>query len=583
MQFFREEHVRGARHLAGHRYSESAAPKKTYINFISLYCNIIGRNLFAKNPRCSLSTFEMGQKATVDAMETWINQEIEHIGFAETMQKVVLNALFSIGIVKVGLASAGDAASVGWGLEAGSPCVWNIELDDFVFDHRANTFLEADYIGHRFSAPLEAIEDSKIYNKKARDRLVAREYKQYNREGDERIREIGRSHKSYEDEFVKKVDLWEFYLPKHGLICVVAEDDLSGIESGWDYTVEPLRADPWLGPKTGPYHILAYQNVPGNPFPKGPVQDIVELHEAMNESYRKLVSQAANQKDVTVCQMQNQEDGERIRKSRNLDIVPLMDPKSVAAISMNGINANQHLFFREMFDRASLMAGNLITMGGLAPQAGTLGQEELLATQSNGQVASMQDTTSNFVSKVMKSLCWFWWYDPQKVMKSKYDKLNVPGVEIVREVHPWDSMDPMALRRAGEMPEIRVDPYSMRYQTPQQRASSIMEILTKVWAPFAQLAERQGVVPDFPMIFELLGKYKDDPNMQAIYKIAEPPTQETLGSGASHEGTMAPETTRNYNRHDVGGESKRNDSAEMETMLEADAGAQPSNGQLIEA
>ncbi len=116
----------------------------------------------------------------------------------------------------------------------------------------------------------------------------------------------------------------------------------------------------------------------------------------------------------------------------------------------------------------------------------------------------------------------------------------------------------------------------MRHQTPQQRANAIIDILTKIYAPMAQVFQQAGIVPDLNAAMRLLAKYFDNPDMQMIFTIAEPPGEEPV-SGASHQRSKPTETTRNVNRRSLGGDSKQAQDASMETELES---MLPTNGQL---
>lgn len=584
MQFFREERMRVVKHLAGHRYSSQGALKRTYVNTISLYANIVGRNLISKNPRVSLSTFDRGQKPVVTAMETWINDEFELIDFASNLQRIVLDALCSIGIAKVALATPADAANVGWGLQAGAPFIARVDLDDFVFDHHARDFSEAGFIGHRYRVPLASILDDKRYSKKARENLSASAHSPFNRQGDEKIGMIGRSYYGVDQEFEDMVDLWELYVPRHRAVVTFAEDDFSGPFGVWEGgKAEPLEEKPFLGPDTGPYRVLAYQWIPGNPFPKGPLQDVVELHEALNESYRKLVRQAARQKTVTAYQKENDADGKAIERTDDGGMVGLSVPGSVQEVAMGGPNQGLFLFMKEMFDRLSLMAGNLVTMGGLAPQANTLGQEELLASQSNGQVANMQDTTVAFVSDVSKSMLWYWWHDPSRIMTTKLQ--GIPGIDLAIKVHPWTHPDPAALRRDGPLPAIKIDPYSMRARTPQQRAQDLTQIVTNVYVPMAQLAQQQGVSFDFNAFLGIMARLLDMPDLQSILSIAEPMQDAPSGApGLGETGPAPAHTTREYVRRSAGGQGRQAQQAGMDAILQTGGGKSSGwNGSLQKA
>lgn len=590
MEFFREERVRGVRHLAGNRYSRNAARKVTYINLISLYVNIVSRNLISKNPRVSLSTFDKSNKPSVDAAESWINQELVRMDFASTMQRIVLDALFSVGIGKVCLATPEDAAVSGWGLQAGRPYISRVDLDDFVFDVRARDFSECTFLGHRYRAPLDVVRENPHFNKKARDRLKPSQEIQYNREGDERIFSIGRDFLGYDEDLYDMVDLWEFYLPREKLIKTFTEDDLSGPSSAWDGG-EPiaLGEKPWIGHDSGPYPILAFGIVPGNIFPKGPVLDLIDLHEGHNESYRKLMRQAANLKVVTACSRNNPEDGEALRTAKDQDSVPLFDPKAVSQVVQGGPHAGLWQWARSVSEDFMRMGGNLLTMGGLAPQAGTLGQEELLAQQSNGQVASMQDATAAFVTKCADCMLWYQWHDPELVMRAKMNDPNLPDLDTVREVHPWTAPshlpDPRTgqmrptMRRTASKPDIKIDPYSMRHATPQQKAKDLMSFLTQLYVPLAQLFQQQGIALDLNAFTGIFAKLIDSPDLQSVFSVQTPPP----GTGNSPAGDSGPRnpssTSREYVRKDVGRGGAREDGMKMDNALAAmAAGGEQMNG-----
>ena len=88
----------------GRHYSEDASPQSQPVNLISLYLSIVGRSLVAKNPRVMYSTFDPTAKPAVKAMEKWANKELGRIRFDKTLQRAVIDALFSVGIIKVALA-----------------------------------------------------------------------------------------------------------------------------------------------------------------------------------------------------------------------------------------------------------------------------------------------------------------------------------------------------------------------------------------------------------------------------------------------------------------------------------------------
>src|SRR5260370_6344382 len=146
---FREERREMVRQYVGNHWSEEGTSEKVTVNLIGLYVSVVGRNLIAKNPRVMLSTFDRQNKPAVSAMQTWCNSEIVRMKMQNTLKRVVLDGLFSLGICKVALATPADSASVAWNLVAGQPFAERVDLDDFVFDMHARDFSECSFIGNR--------------------------------------------------------------------------------------------------------------------------------------------------------------------------------------------------------------------------------------------------------------------------------------------------------------------------------------------------------------------------------------------------------------------------------------------------
>ncbi len=105
----REEVVQMARQVAGMHWSEEGADQAVPCNVLAMYLSIVGRKLIANDPRVMLSTDEKEFKAPVSIMETWANKQIRRIRFADVEARVVENAMYSIGIAKVALATPAES------------------------------------------------------------------------------------------------------------------------------------------------------------------------------------------------------------------------------------------------------------------------------------------------------------------------------------------------------------------------------------------------------------------------------------------------------------------------------------------
>jgi hypothetical protein len=550
----RENRVALVRQLVGSNYSEDGADRRVPLNLISLYTSIVGRNLISKNPRVMLSTFERDQKPMVHAMETWANEELERMKFANTMKRVVLDALFSVGIAKVCLSSPSDASLLGWRLSAGHPIIGRVDLDDFVFDVHARDLTEVGFIGHRFRVPIETVKDSSLFNKRRKDLMASRD-QPYNLEGDEKVSMIGRTYYDVDgEEFEDMIDLWEIYLPRQRMIVTLPDDAMGGTSQ------MIIREQDWIGPDCGPYHALAFQTVPGNPLGKGPLQDLIEMHNSANKIYRKLDMQAWRQKQVLPIRTGATEDGSRITQANDGEAIRC-DNDAPKAVDFGGINQMNFNYGIHIVDQFMKFAGNLEMMGGLAPQSKTLGQDEMLSANASGGIKDMQDQVVQYVSDVVRSMLWYWHHHPQKTMSSEYS-VKGTNASITRHVTPQD-------RKALHFDSIKleVDPYSMAHRTPQQAAQALDDTVMKVVMPMAQLLQQQGVVFDVNAYLEKKAHYQDMPDLSDIITMQEPPPPEQAqGQGGPAGPSAQPETTRNYVRRSLGGDTPDNRKAAMTNM-----------------
>lgn len=575
LEYWRATRRKFVREYVGLHYSEDGARREVPVNLISLYCRIIPPKLIAKNPRVLLSTFEFAAKRTVAAMQTWANDQIERLYLAETMQRVVYDALFSIGICKVGLLTPAESAMY-YDRPVGSACAEVVSLDDWCFDRHARDLRQVKFEGHRVRVPLEAVKQSRLYNKDRKE-LVASSDPGYNAEGDERLKQLSQGWKGEveTEEFEEMVDLWEIYLPRQQKIITLADSQICGHPRA---SKEPLREQKWIGPPCGPYHHLGLGVVPDNPMPKAPVQDQYGLHMAVNNLYRKLIQQGHRQKTIGLVRGGMNEQGERILKTNDGEVTPVDDPQSFVEVAMGGPNQGIFLLgqhFRDVFD---YQANNLSLMGGLKPQSRTASQDEMLNANSGMTVADMALTSTAFFADVVESLCWFWHHDPFTVIKAPYSLPGLPQIGVVRKVTPQQRQ-----KVPWDMLRVKIDPYSMAYKPPQQQAQELMGIV-KECLPLLPLMQQQGITLDLNALFSRLARLYDMPDLQEVISIVEPGTMMGgggEGGGAGTFATMPASTERTYTRRSLGGEGPQEQGADlMNTLARGMGGSDNGNGQL---
>lgn len=590
-RFGREKMAEMVKESTGSHYSDNGADKETPINLLALYERVVSRNLIAKNPRVKLSTFEKSDKPTMAALNDSVNDTIKKIRLVDTLRQSVINGLYSMGIVQVALATPADSAMTGWNLKAGSPFAMIVDRDDFVWDIHAREISKAGFVGNRLRLPLDVIK--KMFGKKAKD-IQPEPDPMYNLEGDERISMIGRGFYSDSEEYEDFASIWQVYLRRHKLIVTLSEDMLTGANLENNVygkgRARALDVQKWIGPDCGPYHILGYRWISGNALPCGPIQEIYDLHLSVNNICRKLIREIRETKKITLF-TGSDNDAQRINETPDGHSCRVDDPKQVLQIVLNEPIQALGLLMNEFIQRVSWLAGNLELMGGLAPQAKTLGQDKLNTAASSAGMADMQETTVNHVADVCEALCWFEHHHPEKITKSQYS-IKGTGRSITRktypnnprvfmnqpdEQNPGKAMHPSRLNirnQPWEDMNARVDPYSIQHQTPQARLQFLDGVVTQV-APFMQLLQQQGVQFNVQKWIELKAELADSPDLGEIFEIGTPVTPDA-GSSGGDQPPGAPPATTEHVRRSMGGDSQQ----AKEALFKNNASRQTSqNGQ----
>ncbi len=566
LEVYRANRREMVREYAGARWSENAARRPVPLNLLSLYVQIVGRSMISQNPRFKISTFDRAKKSDASKMEDWVNTRVEDMDLSDSLRRGVVDALFGLGVMKVALARPDDAMSSGWTVKAGMPFAEPVSLDDLLVDTYATRFSDMTFVGHRYRMPRVAAEE-RFGKKKAGD-LSDSPPNPYNPTGDERISMLGRGLYAEEEEFEAQVTLWEFYLPAYRRIVTFAEDSVGNATTniGDHGTSKPLEEIEWLGPDCGPYHYLAPDVVPGNLLPKGPIMDLFDLHDAVNVLLRKGIRQATRQKEVWAIGNQAAEDGQDFINAPDGQGIKCNHPDQIKPMATMGAHPGNFNFMLQLKEMFSWSAGNLDLMGGLSPQSKTASQDKMLNENASRALANLQEQTVKFTAGVGKSLCWYWWNHPQLRMETEYALQGLPDISTVRVLTPENRR-----KTSYSSMNIKVDPYSLVYATPQQKAGAVNNVVTQVLIPLMPMLAPQGVGFDAHAYIDLLARYMDLPELADVVVFQEPAP--TTGGGHDQGGGMPQSSNRTYTRENVSGTTtKGNDAAMANAMSGTDAG-----------
>jgi len=401
----RQLRIDAIRQYVGAHYADNGNEKRVPTNFLELAVTIYTRQLAARAPRVMIEANAPSLRPYAKNMELAINQIPDEIQLGNTLRKAVVEAMFAFAVAKVGIASSGK---VSLGHDEGSVFVDLVSLDDYFCDMSATTRDSIQYEGNDYWV---CLEDAQAMA--GGEKVEADKHTIIGSQGEQRADGVSVSEGA--DLYEEKVWLRDVWLPESKKVVTY------GVKSG-----KLLRTVDWNGPACGPYHVLGFSDVPGNLFPLPPVALWRDLHELGNNLFRKLGRQADSKKTVAAFQGGNDDDANALKNASDGEGIKYSGQKP-ESITVGGIDAPTLAFYMQVRDLFSYFAGNLDTLGGLAPQSSTVGQDKLLAQSASARLKTMSEQTIDFAKGIFKSLAFYEWEDP---VKERTIEKFVPGTDI---------------------------------------------------------------------------------------------------------------------------------------------------------
>jgi hypothetical protein len=518
----RSNRVAAIRQFVGSHYAGGGSDRRMPTNLLELAVTIYVRQLAARAPRVITTTKVAELRPFAKNLELALNQIPDEIGLGSTIRRAVIEAIFGIGICKVGICESDKIFN---GHAVGEPFVDLVSLDDYFCDMSAKDRSGIQYEGNDYWLPFDTAKE--MYP----DAMSDVEPDEHTVTGDNgESRADGISADEGADLYRDKVWLRDVFLPDTQQLLTY------GVKSH-----KIFRMVDWDGPVGGPYHVLGFSDVPGNLLPLPMVALWLDLHELGNALFRKLAKQADGKKTVTAFAGGNDDDVNALRNAADGDGIRYNGQKP-EQLSTGGIDSPTLAFFLQVRDLFSYFAGNLDTLGGLSPMTDTVGQDKLLSDAANARINYMRDQTIDFVRSIFRSLAWYEWTDP---VRERIIEKRVKGVDIALPVK-W-SPD----TREGDFLDynIDIDVYSMQDDTPSLKLQKIGMALERFVFPALPMIEAQGGRIDFQKLLGMVGQLGNVPEIEEVVVFGDPPAGVPRQGGSATPTLAKPaNTTRTYER-----------------------------------
>ena len=550
---FRKHRMEALKEYLGAHYSQQGTATYNPVNLLYLYVSIYMRSLVARQPRVLINTPYTQYKPTAANLEMALDVLMKRIRFAESLRRCVMEAMFGVGVMYIGINKSSTVEIGGVTHDVGQPFADPLFLDEVTFDMSARTFEQMQYISHSYLMPKDDYFNCGLFDTSVQVQSAIKKPVGFG--GNERSETLSTGGRTFENDYKEYVRLRNIWLPLDKCVVTV-EDTLDGQSS-----TEVLREVAWEGPECGPYRMLRFNEVPGNIMPLAPIANLIDIHRLENNIWRKIDDMARNTKTVLGFGTGADKDAERIANASNMEIIRMDNPDKLKEYNFNSVD-NQLLALGIQFkDLFSWLGGNLDTLGGLSPMSKTVGQDELLSESASKQVSDMQEAVTDFTTQCIQDLAHYLWHDPL---------IHIPLTKRIRNTDIEVPTAFNALTKEGDFLDynLTIDPYSMQHSTPQTKLAAIQNVLANVIMPLQPVMEQQQLTIDVRSLLKQVGRYSDLPEIYEIVTSMAAPMQPDA-SPTQDPPAKAPVTTRNYVRtsRTAGPTRPAKDNAMMQTLL----------------
>jgi hypothetical protein len=481
LESYRRHRTKFISRYVGNYYGKNVSDESamaTPLNLMYSAVMTIVPNLVYQDPRFTVKTNVLPYRQYAQTLGLALDHLVTHeIMLRRTLRKAIVDAMFGVAIVKVGLSISSQTLDLGEPLAIGYPYADRVDLDDYVCDPVARDADEFEFEGHRFRmSEQQAIEAGLPGD------MVKKLCSHF--DGGNAAMEVSAmsdnkgAQKSFNDEVSRYIDMTEIYFPREQMVVTIPHP-----KYGDSYARQIINQVEWAGPERGPYHRLGFAYVPDNPLPVPPASIWMDLHDLANRVGRKIARQANRNKRVLAYTGNAEEDARAIADSADGETIRVEDVEAVKEIEFGGATDDSYEFLDWTQKKFSEMTGNIDLLSGTDTNQPTATQAEMLQANTSVRLADMQSLVYQFTGDIGRALAFYIHTDP--LIELPLVK-RVGGQEIQVAYTPE--------MREGEFLDYAIEttPFSMARTDPNMKLRRKMEFITNAIPALAQAFQILG-------------------------------------------------------------------------------------------
>ncbi len=362
-------------------------------------------NLVTRNPKIIVGSDYLMYRPYGNLLALALNYMSKKLDLPTILQRGIVDAIFTIGIFKVGLMSSDSLVYFGdEGVDPGQLYIDTVDFDDFTFDPDTRQLDKASFKGNRIRVEREEVLESGLYDNSIIERLpssadmVLDHYKNVRNLSTSQLNryQIGKLH--------DYIDLIELHLEGPNVLVTVP----------FKFPAETFaREKTFIGPDDGPYTFLTLTPpVPDNPLPVQLAGVWHDLHTVGNRIAKKALDQAEAQKDVLIYGSNSADDAQEIVDAKNLEVVRADDPNGVKMLSFGGQNPKNMEMTAQLLAWFDQFSGNTSMLAGTKLDTKVATVANILNQGVATGVTYMRDEVYKTTQKIMRKAAWYLHTDP---------------------------------------------------------------------------------------------------------------------------------------------------------------------------
>ena len=207
-------------------------------------------HLVARNPKNVVGSDYLMYRSYGELLALALDFVSKKQKLSPTLQRGLVDAIFTLGIFKVGLATSNSLVYFGdEGVDPGQLLIDTVDFDSFTFDPDAKQFKGASFLGEKIRVERDDILASGLYDNAVIEKLPSSTEGEFGREKGISSLSASQLNRRLTNKFHDYIDLLELWLPGPNVLVTLPYKSSAGGKF--------LREESYYGPDNGPYLFLS--------------------------------------------------------------------------------------------------------------------------------------------------------------------------------------------------------------------------------------------------------------------------------------------------------------------------------------